>query len=119
MNEELSPMVAEPIEQAPAEIPVQPEPAPAPVHDDPLFQPAFKVKQYREPTHIPSLVLGILSIVLGLLIALVGDILGIIGISLAAKNRWEYNVTPGLVCSIIGLVLSIVNHILAIILQLA
>lgn len=43
----------------------------------------------KKPTHVASLVLGILSIVFALLIAIVGDILGIIGIALAcgkAKN---------------------------------
>lgn len=69
--------------------------------------------------YIPSFVLGILSIVFALLFALVGDILGIIGISLAVSRRREYNVTAGLICSIVGLALAILNHVLAIMMMAA
>lgn len=104
--------VTEPI--APAES------ATAPVSTNPLFQePASKPKRYHEPTHVASLVLGILSIIFSLLIALVGDILGIIGICTAVSRRSEYNVTAGLTCSIIGLCLSIMSHVLAIIMMVS
>lgn len=52
-------------------------------------EPEVVTESGKKPTHVASLVLGILSIVFALLIAIVGDILGIIGIALAcgkAKN---------------------------------
>lgn len=112
-SEPIPEAVAEPIE-APAVEPMAP-----PAAENPLFTqtPSVPKNHYKSPMYVPSLVLGILSIVFSLLIALVGDILGIVGISLAASRRWEYNVTAGLICSIVGLALSVLNHILAIVLM--
>ena len=92
------------------------EPTPvASANTNPLFAqtPTAPKVVYKTPMYIPSLVLGILSIIFALLIAIIGDILGIIGISLAVSRRWEYNVTAGMILSIVGLVLAILNHILA------
>ena len=66
----------------------------------------------KKPTHVASLVLGILSIVFAILIAIIGDILAIIGICLAAAKKKTHNVKAGLICSIIGLIVAIANHAL-------
>jgi len=107
----------EPIAEPVAEPVAEPTAAPAeaPTNANPLFTqtPTVPKFHYKSPMYVPSLVLGILSIIFALLIAIIGDILGIIGISLAVSRRWEYNVTAGMILSIVGLVLAILNHILA------
>ena len=81
-------------------------------------EPEVVTESGKKPTHVASLVLGILSIVFALLIAIVGDILGIIGIALACgKAKNTHNVKPGKICSIIGLVLAIANHLLYVLLM--
>lgn len=95
------------------------EPVAAPENNNALFTdtPNFTTNAPKKtPMYVPAFVLGILSIVFGLLIALVGEILGIIGISLAASRRGEYNVTAGMICSIVGLVVAVINHVLGFIL---
>lgn len=112
MNESMNESLGTPSPETSAE---SPRPA-APEQTNPFFTPAPVVPNIpiRTPMYVPALVLGIVSIVFSLLIALVGDICGVIGISLAVSRRHEYNVTAGLICSIVGLVISILNHILAI-----
>ncbi len=73
----------------------------------------------KKPTHVPSLVIGVLSLALCLVIALAGEVLGVIGIVMASKKRSEYNTKAALVCSIIGLVLGVANHILGVLMVLA
>ena len=73
----------------------------------------------KKTTHIPSLILGILSLAFALLIALAGEVLGIIGIVMASRQREEYNTKAALICSIIGLVVAVVNHVLGILMMLA
>lgn len=108
-------------QEAATDVQVAPtEPVAAPQSNNALFTdtPTYVTKAPKTtPMYVPAFVLGILSIVFSLLIALVGDILGIIGISLAVSRRWEYNVTAGLICSIVGLVLSVLSHVLVIIMM--
>lgn len=84
-----------------------------------IFEEKTEVIPGKKPSHIPSLVVGILSIVFGLLIALAGDILGIVGIAMSVSKRKTYNTKAGLICSIIGLGLSIGNHVLSVLMMMS
>jgi hypothetical protein len=119
MNEQSNDTLTECVQETPVETAPQTKADVAPVNSNPMFRDAGSTAARRQkPTHIPSLVLGILSIIFWLFIVLIGEILGIIGICLAAKNRLEYNTAPGLVCSIIGLSLSVLTHIINVIILL-
>lgn len=72
----------------------------------------------RKPTHMASLVLGVLSIVFALLIAIVGDILAIVGLALANGKKKTHNIKAGKICCIAGLVIAIANHLLYVLLTM-
>ena len=125
MSENLNETIQEAVPEVPSE-PVAPTPAPAPTPVTPastnaMFEerPVMPKVVSRLPMYVPAFVLGIISIVFSMFIALVGDICGIIGISLAVSRRWEYNVTAGLICSIVGLVLPILSHALVILMMMS
>ena len=67
----------------------------------------------EKSTHIPTLIISMLSIVGALLFALAGDILAIVGIILSVFKRNEYKTKWSLILSMIGLIVSIANHIVA------
>lgn len=119
MNEQNSNILTDSIPEIPAKTISQAEPKEIPADSNPMFrESATATTRKAIPIHGPSLVCGILSIIGWLFIVLVGEILGIVGICLAAKNRYEYNTTAGLVCSIIGLSLSVLTHIINVVLLL-
>ena len=72
----------------------------------PYGQPVYVVEL---PTHMPSLILGIVALVgLWFTIGLAGVICGGIGIGMARKAKLEYKTTAGFVMSLIGLIIGII-----------
>lgn len=88
------------------------------MEDNVIFAEKPREDTSGKQTHVPSLVLGILSIVLGLFVALVGEILALVGFVQVSKHKETHNTKPGRICCIIGFWLSLINHILGIVMIL-
>ena len=61
------------------------------MEDNVIFAERPREEADGKKTHVPSLVLGILSIVLGLFVALVGEILAVVGFMQVSKHKETHN----------------------------
>jgi len=76
----------------------------------PAYQPGYQAPPAGgKPTHVPSLVLGIIAIIGAFFtVGIVGLVCGIIAVVLAKKNKDAYSTTAGFITGIIGLILGII-----------
>lgn len=88
------------------------------MEDNLIFAEKPREEAGEKKTHVPSLVLGILSIVLGLFVALAGEILALVGFIQVSKHKETHNTKPSRICCIVGFWLSLINHILGIVMLL-